>query len=77
MLRISGMMVVLVTLWSRREIPDNAAHFRDDGASIWVFDTVIPTKEYHPRAGTSSPQGTSSPRRRGSPRISGMMVPLS
>ena len=41
-------------LRSRSEIPDNAPHFRDDGALIWVFDTVIPARNVIPaQAGIS------------------------
>ena len=47
------------------EIPDNALHFQDDGANIWVFGTVNPAKESYPRKETSSPQGNVIPAQAG------------
>ena len=71
MLRISGMTVVLLSLRNRMEVPDNASHFRDDGANIWVFGTASLAKERHPREGTSSPRRNVIPARKRHPRAGG------
>ena len=39
MLRISGMTVALLTFRNRMEIPDNAAHFRDDGGIAYISES--------------------------------------